>query len=163
MRRFAAPGHGVRSPATLLAGEATRTSQLEWRRLLCWPDTSGLALHFERIIELKQAEPLPREPMARLQFRLAENTARINTMRAELNDICSACQIKNSMRFVLLPLCLPVVIVHAQENETQLVRMRRYCAQARCIICCFKLHVQANLHYRRESLRLRQQTGRLAS
>jgi putative nucleotidyltransferase-like protein len=63
-------------------------SQAEWPRLLRWLDTSGLALYFlHRIDELEQAWILPRAVHARLQQNLVDNTARTESMIAELSAI----------------------------------------------------------------------------
>ena len=56
----------------------------EWRRLLRWLDTSGLALYFlDRITELGLSAMLAPAVLARLQQNLADNTERTNSMIAE--------------------------------------------------------------------------------
>jgi hypothetical protein len=70
---------------------------------------------------------------------------------------------KRSPRRALLPLRLPPLIVHAQEYETQRMRVRRYCAQARFIFFRVKFHVVASLHYWYELTRWRRHISGLAS
>jgi hypothetical protein len=56
--------------------------------LLVWLDTSGLALYFlDRVIELQRDEMFPPAVFARLQQNLADNTARTESMIAELSAI----------------------------------------------------------------------------
>ena len=65
-------------------------SPREWRRLLSWLDTSGLALYlFDRIAK-SGTKALPHDVIADLRYKLAENTARTNGMFAELKEICAA-------------------------------------------------------------------------
>jgi hypothetical protein len=70
---------------------------------------------------------------------------------------------KRSLRQALLPLSLPPLIVHAQENETVGMRARRYWAQLRFVLFRLKFHAVQGLGYIRESVRWRQQANGLAS
>jgi hypothetical protein len=59
-------------------------SRTEWRELLNWLDTSGLALYFlDRIEELNLSEIFPASVIARLRQNLADNTERMNKMIVE--------------------------------------------------------------------------------
>jgi hypothetical protein len=59
-------------------------SQSEWKRLLHWLDTSGLALYFlDRIMDMGVRGMLPQPVLARLQRNLADNTERMSEMIAE--------------------------------------------------------------------------------
>ena len=59
-------------------------SRKEWKDLLVWLDTSGLALYFlDRMEELDLLEMLPRTVLSRLRQNLADNKERINAMIAE--------------------------------------------------------------------------------
>jgi len=61
-----------------------RLSDREWRRLLRWLDTSGLALYFlDRVVELQLDRHLPAEVIERLQQNLFDNTRRTQGMIAE--------------------------------------------------------------------------------
>lgn len=70
---------------------------------------------------------------------------------------------KRSLRQALLPLSLPPLIVHAQENEALRMRARRYWAQLRFVLFRLKFHAVQGLGYIRESVRWRQHTNGLAS
>ena len=53
----------------------------EWKRLLYWLDTSGLALYFlDRMVELRLCDLLPPAILARLQQNLIDNTERTRGM-----------------------------------------------------------------------------------
>jgi hypothetical protein len=59
-------------------------SHKEWKDLLHWLDTSGLALYFlDRLKELELLDILPSPVLARLMQNLADNTERMNGMIAE--------------------------------------------------------------------------------
>jgi len=59
-------------------------SQREWRALLHWLDTSGLALYFlDRLTELNLLEVLPATVLSRLQQDVCNNTEKIGGMIAE--------------------------------------------------------------------------------
>jgi hypothetical protein len=69
-------------------GRLWRLTEKEWQRLLYWLDTSGLALYFfDRIIELGQCKMLPPFVFARLRQNVEDNTARMDSMLAELTAI----------------------------------------------------------------------------
>jgi hypothetical protein len=70
---------------------------------------------------------------------------------------------KRSLRQALLPLSLPPLIVHAQENETRRMRARRCWIQLRFVLFRLKFHAVQGLGYIRESVRWRQQANGLAS
>jgi Uncharacterised nucleotidyltransferase len=58
-----------------------RLSGNEWRALLPWLDTSGLALYFlDRVIELQLCDMLPFDVLTRLQQNLTDNTERMRGM-----------------------------------------------------------------------------------
>jgi hypothetical protein len=79
-----------------------RLSDAEWKRLLRWLDTSGLALYFlDRVTDLKRREMLPGNVLARLQENLADNTARTGGMLAELFAIHREFQ-RSALRYVVL-------------------------------------------------------------
>lgn len=60
----------------------------EWKQLLHWLDTSGLALYFlDRLIEQDLTEILPPNILARLQQSMAQNAERIEAMVEESNRI----------------------------------------------------------------------------
>ena len=67
--------------------EYTRLMHLarkDWKDLLRWLDTSGLALYFfDRLRELDLLEVLPSPVLARLRQNLADNSERIHGMIAE--------------------------------------------------------------------------------
>jgi hypothetical protein len=59
-------------------------SPKDWEDLLCWLDTSGLALYFfDRLDELGLLETLPLAVIKRLQQSFTDNSGRINAMIAE--------------------------------------------------------------------------------
>ncbi len=59
-------------------------SERDWRRLLHWLDSSGLALYFlGRLIELDSTGILPQEVLARLEQNLADNTVRMRSLLSE--------------------------------------------------------------------------------
>jgi hypothetical protein len=63
-------------------------SGAEWLQLLHWLDTSGLALYFlDRLKQLNHSHILPSEVSARLQQNLIDNTARIESLIAEMSRI----------------------------------------------------------------------------
>jgi hypothetical protein len=63
-------------------------STKEWKRLLPWLDTSGLALYFlDRMTELGWSEMLPVEVVSRLQQNLEDNRVRTDAMIAESVEI----------------------------------------------------------------------------
>lgn len=63
-------------------------SSKQWRRLLHWLHTSGLALYFlDRIVELQLSGWVPASALAQLQQDLADNTLRTRGMIDELMDI----------------------------------------------------------------------------
>lgn len=65
-----------------------RLSGMEWQKLLRWLDTSGLALYlFHHLTELKRADVLPPDVFARLQQNLDDNTARTESLIAEMSRI----------------------------------------------------------------------------
>ncbi|WP_263356199.1 nucleotidyltransferase family protein [Acidicapsa ligni] len=65
-----------------------RLSGRDWRRLLYWLDTSGLALYFlDRMTELQLREVFPPAVLARLQENLVDNTERTQGMIDESNAI----------------------------------------------------------------------------
>jgi hypothetical protein len=65
-----------------------RLSGAEWRRLLPWLDTSGLALYFlDRVSELGWCHWLPLSVLARLRENLIDNAERTRSMIAESNAI----------------------------------------------------------------------------
>jgi hypothetical protein len=69
-------------------GRLWHLTEKEWLRLLYWLDTSGLALYFfDRVIELGQCKMLPPFVFARLQQNVEDNTARMDSMLAELTSI----------------------------------------------------------------------------
>ncbi len=70
---------------------------------------------------------------------------------------------KRSLRQVLLPLSLPPLIVHAQENESRRMLARRYWAQVRFVLFRLKFHAVQGLGYFRESIRWRRQANGLAT
>ena len=60
----------------------------EWKQLLHWLDTSGLALYFlDRLTERDLTEILPPNILARLQQSMAQNAERIEAMVVESNKI----------------------------------------------------------------------------
>jgi len=60
----------------------------DWRKLLRWLDTSGLALYFlDRMTQLELSDILPSEVLARLLQNLADNTVRSYGMMAEQTAI----------------------------------------------------------------------------
>jgi len=60
----------------------------EWRRLLHWLDTSGLALYLlDRVLELRRSELLPSAVLVRLEENLIDNTERTRAMIVESNAI----------------------------------------------------------------------------
>lgn len=74
-----------------LPGQCVRLELLsakEWRSLLWWLDTSGLALYFlARIIELQLCDVLPLTVLARLQQNLIDNTERTRGLIEESLEI----------------------------------------------------------------------------
>lgn len=70
-----------------LPAEHARLLQLsrnEWQDLLCWLDTSGLALYFfDRLEQLDRLNTLPMTVLTRLRKNLADNSERISAMIAE--------------------------------------------------------------------------------
>jgi len=63
-------------------------TQKEWKDLLYWLDTSGLALYFfDRIAEHGKCEMFPPSVLARLQQNVEDNTERMNSMLAELTAV----------------------------------------------------------------------------
>lgn len=70
-----------------LPGQCARLRPLsdgEWRSLLWWLDTSGLALYFlARIVELQLCELLPPNVLVRLQQNLIDNQERMQAMSDE--------------------------------------------------------------------------------
>jgi hypothetical protein len=59
-------------------------SQTQWRSLLHWLDTSGLALYlFDRLYHLECLEWLPQPVLARLEENLLDNTKRSNALFAD--------------------------------------------------------------------------------
>jgi len=61
-----------------------RLTAEEWRRLLRWLDTSGLALYFlDRLTELRLTRIVPPGVLARLEQNLADNTGRMRSLLAE--------------------------------------------------------------------------------
>jgi hypothetical protein len=59
-------------------------SHKEWKDLLFWLDTSGLALYFlDRLEQLGLSETIPLPVLERLQQNLVDNSARIDAMIAE--------------------------------------------------------------------------------
>jgi len=63
-------------------------SKRDWKRLLHWLDTSGLALYFyDRLRELGEIDLLPAAVRERLAQNLSDNTERARGMLAELNAI----------------------------------------------------------------------------
>jgi hypothetical protein len=63
-------------------------SHKDWKKLLHWLDTSGLALYFlDRMLELQRSEMLPPSVLERLQQNLHDNIARTERMAAESNTI----------------------------------------------------------------------------
>jgi hypothetical protein len=80
-------------PVQAACQRLNQLSEKEWRRLLPWLDTSGLALYlYDRLLEIKQVDILPSNVLARLQHNLAENTMRTEGMFAELKAIHLAFQ-----------------------------------------------------------------------
>ena len=63
-------------------------SERDWKKLLHWLDTSGLALYFyDRLRELGKINLLPRAVRERLEQNLSDNTERTRGMLAELDAI----------------------------------------------------------------------------
>jgi hypothetical protein len=63
-------------------------SHKDWKKLLHWLDTSGLALYFlDRMLQLQRSEMLPSLVLERLHQNLNDNIARTELMAAESNDI----------------------------------------------------------------------------
>ena len=70
-----------------------RLSAQEWRSLLHWLDTSGLALYFlDRMMELQLTHLLPQAVMQRLEQNLADNAARMRVLMNEAAAIHTAFQ-----------------------------------------------------------------------
>ena len=75
-------------PLSAECGRLWHLNKREWKELLNWLDTSGLALYFfDRITELGQCEMFPPSVLTRLQQNVGDNTARMNAMLAELTTI----------------------------------------------------------------------------
>ena len=65
-----------------------RIAPAEWKELLHWLDTSGLALYFfDRLEELNLVEILPPHILARLEQSLEQNSERIEAMIVESSSI----------------------------------------------------------------------------
>ncbi len=63
-------------------------SDRDWKKLLHWLDTSGLALYFyDRLREMDKIDLLPKAVRERLEQNLSDNTARARGMLAELDAI----------------------------------------------------------------------------
>jgi Uncharacterised nucleotidyltransferase len=63
-------------------------SDREWKQLLYWLDTSGLALYFlDRMTQLELCEMLPQPVLSRLQQNLVDNTGRMEAMIGESTAI----------------------------------------------------------------------------
>jgi hypothetical protein len=93
----------------------------EWRRLLTWLNTSGLALYFyDRLLELNQANILPPDVLAYLQRSLAENIARTEGMFTELKALHLAFESKKLSFAVLKGFSLWPHSVPRPELRSQL-------------------------------------------
>ncbi|HEY3990129.1 MAG TPA: nucleotidyltransferase family protein [Acidobacteriaceae bacterium] len=89
-------------PSLEMCTRLQHLSAIEWRRLLLWLDTSGLALYFlDRLTELNQTDLLPPHVLARLQQNLADNTTRMKGMFAELSAIHREFQ-RSALRYAIL-------------------------------------------------------------
>ena len=63
-------------------------SHKDWKKLLLWLDTSGLALYFlDRMLELGRSEMLPSSVLERLQQNLNDNIARTQRIAAESSAV----------------------------------------------------------------------------
>lgn len=99
----------------------------EWRDLLHWLDTSGLALYFlDRILKLKLSDWLPPWVLARLRQNLADNTERSRVMIAESIAIQQTFQearlpYANLKGLSLWPICVPKPELRSQFDLDFLV------------------------------------------
>lgn len=88
LRIRAAALHAFCDPLPADCQQLFQLSAREWRRLLRWLDTSGLALYlFARLEELHLCERLPKEVLARLQQNCADNAERTRSLISELISI----------------------------------------------------------------------------
>jgi hypothetical protein len=75
-------------PLPVECARLTHLSEREWKELLLWLDTSGLALYLlDRLRELDRVDLLPAHVRGRLTQNLADNAKRIEFMIAELASI----------------------------------------------------------------------------
>lgn len=78
----------LHAPSTLSRAYLGGLSHQDWRYLLPWLDTSGLALYlYSRMTELELCHMLPPEIYARLQQNLADNTIRMSMLISEAIEI----------------------------------------------------------------------------
>jgi hypothetical protein len=98
-----------------------RLSRKEWKDLLHWLDTSGLALYFfDRLKELELLNILPSPVLARLTQNLADNTERMDKMIAESATIQRRFQDAGLSYAVLKGLSLWPISVPKPELRSQL-------------------------------------------
>jgi hypothetical protein len=98
-----------------------RLSGREWRRLLRWLDTSGLALYFlDRIHELNRTEVLPIWVQARLRQNLADNRERTEALITEMRELDNAFRSKAVSYAVLKGFSLYPLSVPRPELRSQL-------------------------------------------
>ena len=125
-----------------------RLTGKEWKRLLKWLDTSGLALYFfDRITDLGRCQMFPSSISARLRQNVQENTARMDSMLAELTAIHQEFETANLSYallkgFSLWPVSVPKPQLRSQldldfliaeqsvQRARQILEARGYCLRA---------------------------------
>jgi hypothetical protein len=96
-------------------------SRKDWKNLLRWLDTSGLALYFlERLDELNLLDILPSPVLMRLRQNLADNSERMDAMIAESIAIQTSFQEEGITYAVLKGFSLWPVSVSKLELRSQL-------------------------------------------
>lgn len=128
-------------------------SHEEWKGLLHWLDTSGMALYFlDRLVELGQDGMLPTVVLARLKENLADNTERIHQMIAESVAIqrrfqeagLSYAVVKG---FSLWPLSVPKLELRSQlDQDFQVAEESAGEAQRILEAFGYKLHRRVDRH-----------------
>lgn len=105
-------------------GDCARLRSLsarEWKHLLFWLDTSGMALYFlDRMTQLELCEVFPPRVLARLKQNLADNTAKTNAMLTEFNAIQQSFQGAGLSYAVLKGFSLGTLSVPKMELRSQL-------------------------------------------
>ena len=135
-----------------LPAECTRLTHLserEWKELLLWLDTSGLALYLlDRLCELGRTDLLPPVVLRRLSRNLADNAKRIEFMIAESASIQAAFQ-KAGLSYAVLkgfslwPVSVPKLALRSQLDMDFLIAQQD-ADEARTILEAAGYRLRAN-------------------